>query len=137
MKNKILVLLTLIVLSSNFAFAQSQEEFIIDTTYDNTYTGKNPFEPQLPEVKPEPPPDISNRTTSTTRNVTPQPPPKPPVIFPNLVINGVIWNTDRPQAIINNQVVDEGDNIEGLTIVKIRKNEIEVSLEGVAKKYVP
>jgi hypothetical protein len=49
---------------------------------------------------------------------------EPPLPF--LGIQGIIWNTDTPQAIINNQVVKIGDRIEGVEIIDIDKQGIKV-----------
>jgi len=42
--------------------------------------------------------------------------------LPSLVVQGVIWGGRLPQAIINNRVVKEGDNIEGVEIIKINQD---------------
>jgi len=46
--------------------------------------------------------------------------------LPFLGIQGIIWNTDTPQAIINNQVVKIGDKIENVEIIDIDKQGIKV-----------
>ena len=56
----------------------------------------------------------------------PPAPAKPPAV----VITGLIWNSDRPQAIINGQVVDIGDNIGEMEIVSINKTGIDLLYQG-------
>ena len=48
---------------------------------------------------------------------------RPPVI----TISGLVWNTDRPQAIVNNQIVEIGDKINEWTIVTIDEEGIEIA----------
>jgi len=54
----------------------------------------------------------------------------PKAQLPPLVVQGVIWGTSLPQAIINNKVVKVGDKIQGVEIIKIEKGRIEVVFEG-------
>ena len=50
--------------------------------------------------------------------------------IPDLNIEGLIWNSDMPQAIINGSVVKIGDYIEGVKIVGIDKKGITIDYEG-------
>ena len=50
--------------------------------------------------------------------------------IPDLNIEGLIWNSDMPQAIINGSVVKIGDYIEGVKIVGIDKKGITIEHEG-------
>ena len=50
---------------------------------------------------------------------------------PVLTVQGVIWGGLFPQAIINNRVVKEGDNIDGVLISKISQEGITASYGGV------
>lgn len=50
--------------------------------------------------------------------------------LPDLTIQGVIWGSRSPQAIINNQIVKIGDKIEGVSIVDIAKEGLTVSFQG-------
>ena len=49
---------------------------------------------------------------------------------PNLVIYGLVWNTDLPQAIVNNQVVNIGDKVSGSEITDISAEGVEVLHQG-------
>lgn len=49
---------------------------------------------------------------------------------PHLTTQGVIWQTDLPQAIINNKVVKIGDIIEGAEIIEIDKSGVEISFRN-------
>jgi len=50
--------------------------------------------------------------------------------LPTLSIEGLIWNTRMPQAIINGRVVRVGDTIEDVKILKIDKEGIGVEYQG-------
>lgn len=53
-----------------------------------------------------------------------------PKTLPALTVQGLIWNSDMPQAIINDQVVKLGDEISGAKIVKIAKDGITIQFQG-------
>ena len=91
----------------------------------------NPFISKLPKPK------------TVIKNITPPPPPPTrlevenpqpartaPAQPPAVTISGVVWNSDRPQAIINGQVVDVGDKISEMEIVSISKSQIDVLYLG-------
>ena len=102
----------------------------------------NPFLPQLPPKKEEPPPvpqepaqnnihsnyQSQQQFTQQAQNV----PIEPPV----LKISGLVWNTKRPQAIVNGRVVDVGDKFtvgdqaQDVKIISIAKEGIEVEFMG-------
>lgn len=109
---------------------------------------RNPFSPQIPLEIEE---DLSQTTPTNSQrsipaeNINTMPRPdtpsstqnqeKPPkaeieIIPPKLVINGVVWNSDRPQAIVNGKVIDVGDNILNAKITNINKEGIQFVFEG-------
>ena len=55
-------------------------------------------------------------------------PPEPVQVepLPSLTIQGIVWGSSLPQAIINNKVVKVGDTIEGVRITDINKNGVTV-----------
>lgn len=57
-----------------------------------------------------------------------EPKPKPPL--PSLTVQGIIWGSSMPCAIINNEVVKQGDSIEEVELIKIEKESIEVLYQG-------
>ena len=105
----------------------------------------NPFKPQLPK---KPKKEIIKETNYTIEghqqrasvrtSPSPQPEvrqeripqPRQPTTTLNLNITGLVWNSERPQAIINDQVVSVGDTINDMKIVKIGKTGVEVSYQG-------
>ena len=55
-------------------------------------------------------------------------PPEPVQVepLPSLTIQGIVWGSSLPQAIINNKVVKVGDTMEGVRITDINKNGVTV-----------
>lgn len=109
---------------------------------------KDPFIPQFPKAKTKPKakpitkPKPKSTAKSKTRTKTKTRPaiktaPKPiprkipaPVKPPQFTTSGMIWNTDRPQAILNGKVVNIGDTIENWTIIAISKKGVEVTYQN-------
>ena len=124
---------------------------------DSTVVKRNPFVPQLPlelleeaEVTTEtaptetPTPSIgpgsesaSTSTTTTTESTVPQ--EKPILGNPTLVVSGILWNSDRPQAIVNGNIIEIGDKMfsvptdQGETIEQVEF--VAISKEGVSVAF--
>ena len=116
---------------------------------------RDPFESPLPKKEPTPippPPPVTDSELSIPPTVPPrqedtphptptsfpstgyQPPPPAASNVGNMEVTGIIWNSDRPQAIINGKVVEMGDEVNGLKIVKIEKTGVELGqAEGLTK----
>lgn len=45
----------------------------------------------------------------------------------NLILNGILWDKEKPLAIINNTTVSVGDKIDGNTIVDIKEDRVILS----------
>ena len=106
---------------------------------------KDPFKSQLPEpvvivdnpveqgadTKPdpyqEPDPVDPSSLVSEVPNVLPGP------NIDAFVLKGLVWNTDTPQAIVNDMVVKVGDEVNGIRVVAIRQDGVEFSLNGINK----
>lgn len=65
------------------------------------------------------------------------PPPAPPstdiqrpLAQPSLTLNGVFFSEDQGYALINNRIVKEGDLIDGVTVVRITLEEIDLNFQG-------
>ncbi|MFH1045396.1 MAG: hypothetical protein V1727_00340 [Candidatus Omnitrophota bacterium] len=50
--------------------------------------------------------------------------------LPHLEVQGLIWGTKLPQAIINNQIIRPGDTISGAEILDVRKEGVYVLYGG-------
>ena len=48
----------------------------------------------------------------------------------SLVVKGIVYSDDKPSAVVDNQIVHQGDKISGATIVRINKNDIEFEMDG-------
>lgn len=49
---------------------------------------------------------------------------------PNFVLNGIFFSEGQGYALINNQIVRQGDLVSGATVVMITENEAELSFQG-------
>ncbi|HOW36247.1 MAG TPA: hypothetical protein PL155_07525 [Candidatus Omnitrophota bacterium] len=120
-------ILTILFIGSLFWAGQAPCENGNASTKKETLSFKDPFSSPLPKKKIIP------------KKVEERIPVKPvaeivkverEIIPPSLSIQGLIWNTDRPQAIINESVVGIGDTIEGAKIVSIQKTGVSIAYEG-------
>lgn len=122
---------------------------IVDSSSFEMLSARDPFTPQVPQeevraqrvepIKPvvvdepvvlAPPPAVQEPSVSMPR---PRDVTRPPRILdplPDINIAGVVWNTDRPQAIINGQIIGIGDTVSGVKILDIKKMGITVLFQG-------
>lgn len=49
--------------------------------------------------------------------------------LPNFSVQGLIWGTGKPQAIINNKVYNIGEQVEGAKIIEISRDGVKVSYQ--------
>ncbi len=59
------------------------------------------------------------------------------VNLPSFSVQGLIWGTDRPQAIIDNKIFNLGDEIEGAKIVQITKEGVKILYQNNIFVLVP
>lgn len=135
--------LAVTLMSSVTLFAQTDVDFITNddsnVLYDfsEEFAVRNPFTPQLPIKTVEQPPMAKVNNKVNTINKINQPSRRQETTdnrtsrdvrtqAPTWSITGVIWNSDRPQAIINGRVVDVGDEINDMQIVAIRNDGIDI-----------
>ncbi len=101
----------------------------------------NPFESQLPKQKPQivqssPKPKhqktkpINHTKNQIIKNIKPPKPVEKKKELPKVKINGLVWNSSRPQAIVNGDVLDIGDTIQSFKIVAIEKSGIDILYYG-------
>jgi hypothetical protein len=60
-----------------------------------------------------------------------------PTALPTLSVQGLIWGSNKPQAIINNKVFNIGDQIEGAKIIEISKDGVKLSYQDKIFLAVP
>lgn len=95
---------------------------------------KNPFIPQIPRPKTAQP-SVSEPVAPLPPTpeviiappAEPLPPPPPSLPRPSLTIAGIVWGTPQPQAIINHEVVGEGDKIDQWLIERIDETGIVIN----------
>ena len=108
---------------------------------------RDPFIPQIqiPVQTPQQttPPSKPEPKLVVPPQPTPVVPPLPPVVkkeekpkAPDFKITGIVWNTKRPQAIINDQVFSVGNKINDYTIKSISKSGVSVT-SGDAEYTIP
>jgi len=47
-----------------------------------------------------------------------------------LILKGILYSRENPSALFSNQIVNEGDKISGVTIVKINEDSVELEKDG-------
>jgi|GEM_PF-854326 len=82
---------------------------------------------EVQPVKKEPVKKIESIEAPPQKTVT-QPKPKPTI--PTIKLQGIIWGTDRPQAIIGNKVVGIGDIVQGAKLESIQRDGADFTIEG-------
>jgi len=65
-----------------------------------------------------------------------------PFEWPKFELNGILWDPEKPLAVINNSVVKEGDIVEGVKIKKIKPGYVVLEKEGIEQtltltEYLP
>lgn len=88
---------------------------------------KSPFETEMglePKQKKEP--KTKKKKEKSEKKST----PKAQVELPDLHVQGMIWDSDMPQAIINNTVLRIGESIEGAKLLDIRKEGVHLQYSG-------
>ena len=118
--NNFILILVIIGVLAICPLAQSAET----KSTEVILTFKNPFQPAFtPKAK--------------TPRIEPQQESRKPIVQeqaitlpPQLKVHGIVWGSARPQAIINNKVVDIGDTINEIKIINIASNGIDVLYKG-------
>ena len=94
-------------------------------------TLKDPFIPQLPKPQEEtpqkdtPPPDEPPKLEIFTDTDEPEK-PRPKIRKPDFEISGMVWNTDHPQAIMDDEIINIGDRLGQWTIEQIGPAGVEI-----------
>ena len=81
-------------------------------------TNRDPFKSQLPAVKQSAKPDEKASVKDE------------PVTVDFLTVTGVVWDSEKPQAIINGKVVSIGGQVSGAELVAINEAGVQVRDKG-------
>ena len=128
------IIIFVLVCPAAIVYAQEERMTTIEQLKPKLDFIQNPFKSKLPEPEPEPEkpmetPEIAEPTQTDTNLEIPAL-EEPPLPIPTFKVTGIIWDSDRPQAILNGQIVDIGDNISDVMITEIRKSEIHGTFHG-------
>ncbi len=133
--------------------SQLEQQFHLDQLQIDEETAKmlralrNPFVPRLPDDPPQEEPEIVEKTPEAASPIQPDiqtGAAETPVIVsqqtqaveevllpkPDYKISGIVWNTDRPQAIMEGRILDVGDSIEQWRIIGISRGGVEISFKN-------
>lgn len=98
-------------------------------------------EPEMRKVKKKKPAEIEALLQEVGRKDPFLPPPSGKYIPPassgggELNLAGIIWDAERPLAIINDTVIGEGDKIGDKKVIKIEKESV-ILIQEDGKKYI-
>lgn len=115
---------------------------------------KNPFRPCLPvsskKMLQDVPADTTLKKDIKVKEVKPILSPRPSDLdqkilsshLSKFIVTGLVWNSERPQAIINGVIVNVGDKIKvdktpDVDIVSIKKEGIDIIFNGVKATLKP
>lgn len=56
---------------------------------------------------------------------------------PNVIVQGMVWDSEKPQAIINNKVLRVGDSIDGAEVTDIKKEGVSLKHGGIIYIFKP
>ncbi|MBI5144691.1 MAG: hypothetical protein HZA27_00715 [Candidatus Omnitrophica bacterium] len=120
------------ILLASLVFFVANTLFIFFRRAAPTNSTVNPLPSQSLPVQ-----QVVNQTSETTPEATLIPAPETlPVVAAEkedlkekLVLNGIFFSNEQVYALINNQIVREGDTIEGAKVVRITSDEVELASE--------
>ncbi|MBN1869618.1 MAG: hypothetical protein JW847_03460 [Candidatus Omnitrophica bacterium] len=142
------VLMLIIIICAAFVTTTMAEIQIDDQFFLKLETGQiemmNPFQSQLPVIqepeaeKPKINQPVSDfeipEETIDEEHETAEPTEVPIVVperpVPIVIINGIIWNSDRPQAIVDGKIFGIGDIVSEIRIIDIQKTGIIGQFDG-------
>ncbi|HQO58066.1 MAG TPA: hypothetical protein PLT76_05035 [Candidatus Omnitrophota bacterium] len=133
--------------------SQLEQQFHLDQLQIDEETAKmlralrNPFVPRLPDELPQEEPEVVEKTPETDSPIQSEmqtSAAETPVIVseqtqvveevllpkPDYKISGIVWNTARPQAIMEGRILDVGDSIEQWRIIGISRGGVEISFKN-------
>jgi type II secretory pathway component PulC len=73
---------------------------------------------EQPTVRNEPRQNVTTVSSTYSQN------------HPTIVVKGIVWSTDKPSALIGNQIVREGGSVSGARVTKINRDSVEFEMNG-------
>lgn len=152
MKKRTHLIIACILMTSSLICSAEESAINFNKIDMDALTKQNPFKPQLPEEKkitskPTRPtgrktgtrkPTLTHKPTGSKRTTSVQEIDQQAPEKPSITLTGLVWNTDRPQAIANGIIVDVGDTIDDkFQVVSIRKTGIDVHYKGKTTTITP
>ncbi len=92
------------------------------TTTSDTFAGRDPF--QYPQAL------VNVWKASLERPKPADAPVSTAISMPALKVQGIFWGTAPRRAIVNDQILTEGDTIEGVQVITIDREGITVQFQG-------
>ena len=126
-----LLLLYMLVAIIGFFAAKTFFDFITRAQTEDNVREKA-LESILPQL-PEQPPALTELPEANATEITEIKKPQPPT----LVLNGIVFSPDSSYALINNKIVKEGDKIEGVIVVRITQDGVELKDQDAPFKLSP
>jgi len=118
---KILLLTLVFLFANNFViFAQDKEaDEQVGMSNITSYNADGYRDPFMPQIKKEEKKKESDNSFANRE-----------VVIPDFVIQGMVWSSDNPQAIIDGQVLRIGDEIKEAKILSISKEGVKFLFRG-------
>ncbi|MDD2654432.1 MAG: hypothetical protein PHI86_04940 [Candidatus Omnitrophica bacterium] len=119
MRKSCLLFFVFLSASCFYVFAQGNEaEVDFDSQLTNSYDAVSYRDPFMPEIRKE----EKKKGENLPQGVQEAP--------PEFVVQGMIWSSDNPQAIIDGQVLRLGDDIKEAKIIDISKEGVKFLYRG-------
>jgi hypothetical protein len=81
------------------------------------------------DIGPTPPPAVGGPATAVATDPTlPATPPEP--AKPEYLLEGIVFDSNNPMAIINGVIVSPGDYVNGATVLEIHMNSVVLNVNG-------
>ena len=116
----ILFLGLILAMAAGASFASAQLETVPDNAAFTTYEADSYRDPLMPQIEKE---------ITKAQEVTIEGAPVEEVKL-ELNVQGMVWNSDKPEAIIEGQVFQLGDEIREAKIIEITKDGVKLLYKG-------
>lgn len=120
MKVFLLFLGFILVMAAGAFFVNAQSETMPDNITFTTYEADSYRDPLMPQIEKEVP---------KAQEVTAEGAPVEEVRL-ELNVQGMVWNSDKPEAIIEGQVFQLGDEVREAKIIEITKDGVKLLYKG-------